>query len=69
MIVYQDILGKLKEKGFTSYRIRKERILPESTLTKLRTGQLISLETLDVICGLCQAQPGELLIWTEDPRE
>lgn len=56
-----DILTALKEKGFTSYRIRKEKIMGEATLQQLRQGELVSWENLSRICGLLECQPGDLL--------
>ena len=49
MIVYKDILAKLKEAGYTTTRLRKEKILPESTITRLRNNNPITTETLDTI--------------------
>lgn len=66
MIVFAPIMQLLAEAGWSSYRIRKERLLPEGTLQRLRTGQHISTATLDTICSLCRCQPGELLRWVPD---
>lgn len=63
MIVYQDILQKLAAKGWTSYRMRKEKTLPESVLTRIRQGQSITTETVDKICELLECQPGDILKW------
>ena len=45
-----DVLSELKNRGYTSYRIRKEKIFAESTLQKFRTGQIISADNLDCLC-------------------
>ena len=37
-----NILEALKEKGYTSYTLRKDNILSQSTLQKLREGQGLS---------------------------
>ena len=63
MIFYQDILQKLAAKGWTSYRLRKEKALPESVLTRIRQGQPITTETIDKICELLECQPGDILKW------
>ena len=68
MIVYQDILGKLAAKGWTSYRIAKERALGGGTMARIRNGQSISTDTLDVLCRLCECQPGDLIRY-EDKNE
>ena len=56
-----DVIAALKEKGFTSYRLRQEKLIGEATLTKLRAGGLPSWHELDVICGLLDCQPGDLV--------
>lgn len=68
MIRYKvDVLAKLKEAGFTSYRLRKEKILGESVLTKLRNGNLLSWHELDIICHLLKCQPGDLVQHIDEP--
>lgn len=56
-----DVLQALKEKGYTSYRLRKEKIMGEATIQQLRNGEIVSWENLSRICGLLQCQPGDLL--------
>ncbi len=40
-----DVLGALKEKGITTYAIRKQKIMSESTLQKLRSGKGLAWTT------------------------
>lgn len=61
MIVYKDILGQLKRAGFSTVRIRKERLMSESTISRIRCGESISTETIDVICTLLHCQPGDII--------
>lgn len=61
-----DILSALKEAGYNTNRIRKEKIMGEAMLQKLRSGQLVSWATLETICGLLDCQPGDLLEYTKD---
>ena len=68
MIIYKiDILQQLKAAGYSSYRLKKERILADSTLQKLRTGDTrIAVENLNTICTLLRCQPGDVLEWVEE---
>ena len=62
-----DILAELKKAGYNTTRIRREKIISESTLQRLRTGiTSLNLETLDVICKILQCQPGDLVEWVPD---
>ena len=58
---------RLKEAGYSTYRLRKERLLPESTVQKLRTGNTtITLESLNVVCSILHCQPGDILEWAAE---
>ena len=61
-----DVLAELKAAGFTSYRLRNEKLMGESTRTKIRAGGLPSWHELDVICKLLKCQPGDLVEYAED---
>ena len=53
-----DVLGLLKKAGDNTNRLRQDRLLSESTIQKLRTGQMISMHQIDTICGLLHCTPG-----------
>lgn len=61
-----DVVASLKEKGYYPQRIRKEKILSESTMTKLRQNQPVSWENIETICRLLECQPGDILEYQED---
>ena len=56
-----DVLQALKEKGYSAYSIRKEKLLSESTLQKLRCGEPVSWANIGQLCKLLGCQPGNLL--------
>ena len=68
MIIYKDIITKLKTAGYTTRKIRDEKILPESTLTKLRHNKPINLATLDKICELTGLQPADLIEYVAEDK-
>lgn len=70
MIAYSiDILAALKEKGYSTYRIRKEKLFGEAQLQKLRSNELVSKETLNTLCRLLSCQPGQILKYIPDDSE
>jgi putative transcriptional regulator len=70
MISYSlDVLAALKEKGYSTYRIRKEKLFGEAQLQKLRSNELVSKETLNTLCKLLNVQPGEILKYIPDDSE
>lgn len=56
-----DVIATLKEAGYNTTRIRKEKIMGEAMLQKIRSGQMVSWATLETICELLNCQPGDLL--------
>jgi len=68
MIIYNDVLGKLTDAGYTTYKIRKEKLIPESTMQKLRTDGTVTTETLDTLCRLLNCQPGDLLKYVPEEK-
>lgn len=70
MLQYKiDILQALKEKGFTSYKIRKEKLIGEQQMQKIRTGEIASKDTLNTICRVLNCQPGDILEYIPDGTE
>lgn len=56
-----DVLEALKEKGYSSTRLRKEKLMGESYMTQLRRGEMVSWKTIETICKLLDCQPGDLV--------
>ena len=61
-----DILAELKKKGYSSTRIREEKLIGQSYLQQLRHGELVSWKTLDTICALLECQPGDFVEFIDD---
>ena len=49
MIYKLDVLSALKEAGYNTNRIRKEKLIGEAMLQKIRSGQMPSWATLETI--------------------
>ena len=62
----EDVLAALKEKGITTYQIRKEKLLSESTVQKLRAGIGVSWENLETLCRLFDSQPYDIIEFVKD---
>ena len=61
-IVYKiDVLKELKEKGYNTSRLRKDKLMGEATIQKIRENQLISWANLDTICALLDCNVGDVV--------
>ena len=61
-----DIMEELKKKGYSSTKIRNDKLIGQSYLQQLRHGELVSWKTLDTICALLECQPGDLIEYVGD---
>ena len=64
-----NILEALKEKGYPTYKLRKDNILSQSTLQKLREGKGLAWENIERLCALLDCQPGDLLEYVKEAAE
>lgn len=62
-----DVIAALKEAGYNTNRIRKDKIMGESMLQKIRGGQMVSWATVETICNLLDCQPGDLIEYIKEP--
>ncbi len=66
-IIYKfDVIQALKDKGYNTNRLRKEKLLAEGVIQSLREGKAISFVNLDKLCQLLNCQPGDILEYVED---
>lgn len=62
MLKYKiDVLDTLKESGYTTTKLRKEKLLGENAIQSLRHGEMIGIIALDKICTLLDMQPGNII--------
>lgn len=66
-LIYKiDVLQALKDKGYNTNRLRKEKILAESTIQKLRDKKPISWANIAQLCDLLECQPDYFLVNMEE---
>lgn len=58
----------LKERGYTSYRIRQEKIFGQQTYRNLRELKPVGFDALSTICELTGRQPGSLIKYVPDSK-
>ena len=56
-----DVLDALRAAGYTTYKLRKEKIFGERVIQQLRNGEIVSWATIDTLCSLLNCQPGDLV--------
>ena len=65
MIRYKiDVLQALREAGYTTYRLQKEKLISAGIVHKIRKGDTsLTIDKVNTICDLLRCQPGEILEW------
>lgn len=69
-ISYNKLLILFKEKGITSYTIKKEKIVGQSAWKKIHENGHIDTRTIEALCKYLDCQPGDIMEYVPDtPNE
>ncbi len=69
MITYKiDVLEALKEAGYNTGRLRKEKLLGENAIQSIRKNEMVGMIALEKICALLDMQPGNIIKYIEDEK-
>lgn len=69
MIIYKDILSQLKNAGYSTYRLRQEKLLSECVIQRIRSNQPITTDTIDCICNLLHCNIDDIIDHVEEPLD
>ena len=67
-IIYDKLLKLLDERGITSYTIKKDNIIGQATLKKIKEGGDIDTRSIAKLCKLLNCQPGDIIEYIEDEK-
>lgn len=56
-----DIIELLKEKGYNTTKIRREKLIGEKTMQDMKAGIVPGIKTLDTLCRILDVQPGDII--------
>ena len=67
MFVYKiDVIETLKENGYNSTKILKEKIISQTAMQKFRKGEMVGIKTLEQLCRILDMQPGNIIKYVEE---
>jgi len=66
MLYKINVLQALKEKGYNTNRLRKEKLIAEASIQSLRENKPISWANIEKLCSLLNCKPGDLLDYIPD---
>lgn len=61
-----DIISALKEKGYNTNALRKDKLLAEGVIQSLRENKPISWANIEKLCKLLECQPGDLIEYIDE---
>ena len=68
-IVYTKLFDLLKEKGYTTYKIRQEKLIGQGTLTAIKNGTGgLDAKTIARLCEVLDCQPGDLMEYVKEEK-
>lgn len=56
-----DVMQRLKERGYNTYTIKQSGALSQGTLTKIKNGGNITLDTLNTLCIMLKCQISDII--------
>lgn len=66
-IKYDKMIALLKEKGYTTYRIRQEKLIGQATMTAVKNGTGgLDAKTIGRLCEALDCQPGDLMEYVKN---
>lgn len=70
MFAYKfDVLEALKEAGYNTTKLRKDKLLGENAIQSLRRGETVGIIALEKICALLDMQPGNIIKYVEEEKK
>ena len=61
-----NVLQALKDKGYSTTRLRNEKLIGEATIQRLRHNLSVSYEVLSKLCMLLECNIGDILEYVPD---
>ena len=67
MLSYKiDVLETLKEMGYNSTRLYREKQISQTAIQKIRRGEVVGINVLEKLCELLDMQPGNIIKYVEE---
>jgi Predicted transcriptional regulator len=65
-IIYTKLIKMMKDQNLTSYKIRQNKIVGQSTLQNIRDGKAINTDSIAALCEVLNCQPGDIMEYIPD---
>ena len=69
MIVFDKLWATMKEKGFSTYRLREQCGIDSKTVRRLKANENIETKTLDKICAALDCRVEDIMEFVENKED
>ena len=63
-----DIMNALSAAGYSTYRIRKEKLIGQKSIQDIKDGKVVGISTIETLCELLHCQPGDLIEYIREEQ-
>ena len=68
-ITYDKLLELFRDRGITSYTIKKDNIIGQASYKKIKEGGDIDTRTIAKLCKYLECQPGDILEYVPERED
>lgn len=61
-----DVLSRLKQDGYSTYKLSQQKIIAPKVIQKLRQGEIVGTKSLNILCGLLNCQISDIIEFIPD---
>ena len=66
MITFEKLFDVMKEKGKSTYTFRRDSVISETTLQRMRKNQSVSTETINKLCNYLGCEPMDIITYKKE---
>ncbi len=66
MISYENLWKTMSKKGITQYALIKKHGVSPAQITRLKRGESVSTNTIEMFCKILNCQVGDIMEYVED---
>lgn len=66
MITFEKLFDVMKQKGKSTYTCRRDAVIWETTLQRMRHNESVSTETINKLCNYLDCSPMDIMTYTKE---
>ena len=64
-----NVMDALNARGYTGYRLRRDKIIHSMNIQRLRDGDMVSWSVFEKVCELLDCQPGDIIEYVREEEK